>query len=310
MSESQTTHDKLFKTTLQDIKSAREFLENFLPPEILSVIDLKKLRLDTTNYFTPDMREKYADVVLNTLFYRSKDTFILLLDHKTRIDRELIVQMLYYVLGILSHNISNKKPYSFVLPIVVYHGDRKSKPKPLYSHFKNLPPFLQKFVPALELIFINLGAIPNDKLLDLSDDTILKSTFLLLKNAEDANFIRKNFSEIVNFKENNPNYSDFVIKIALYLYYNSALESEEIDELFLEHDNKNIVMKAGVGVAAKQLIEKGITQGITQGEMKKTIAVVHKCWLRGYSIDKIADIAEISAEEVKKLIAQFQTEQS
>lgn len=65
-------------------------------------------------------------------------------------------------------------------------------------------------------------------------------------------------------------------------------------------------MKLGVGIAGKQLRE----QGISQGEMKKTIAAVRKCWLGDYSIVKIADIAEISIEEVKKLITQFEMEKN
>ncbi len=147
-----------------------------------------------------------------------------------------------------------------------------------------------------------------------TDDTILKSAFLLPKNAEDADFLRKNFSEIVNFKEKNPNYSSFVTKITLYLYENSTLETDEVDELFIEHDNRNIVMKAGVGIAAKQLREEGITQGITQGisqgEYLKTLAIVRKWWLRGESIDRIADIADVSLEEVKKMIIQFDSEKN
>lgn len=69
-------------------------------------------------------------------------------------------------------------------------------------------------------------------------------------------------------------------------------------------------MKLGVGIAGKQLREQGISQGISQGEMKKTIAAVRKCWLGDYSIVKIADIAEISIEEVKKLITQFEMEKN
>ena len=94
------------------------------------------------------------------------------------------------------------------------------------------------------------------------------------------------------------------------MYQHSTLEKDEIDELFLEHDNKNIVMKAGVGIAAKQLREEGISQGISQGEYRKTVAVVRKCWLRGDSIDKIADTTDISIEEVKKIIAQFESEKN
>jgi len=45
------------------------------------------------------------------------------------------------------------------------------------------------------------------------------------------------------------------------LYNHSTLGKKEINELFESHDNKNLFMKAGVGIAAKELIEEGITQG-------------------------------------------------
>ncbi len=310
MSKPHTDHDKLFKFAFQDIESAREFFENFLSPEILGIIDLKKLRLDPTNYISATFQEDFADIVLGTLFFKSKNTLILLIDHKTRIDRTLVVQMLSYVLSILSLNIKNKKPYSFVLPIVVYHGDRKSDPKPLHTFFKKLPPFLQKFIPSLNFIFVNLGTIPNAKLLKLSNETILKSTFLMLKNAEDGDFLRKNFSEILDFKEKNENYLDFVKTIALYLYDHSTLERTEVDELFLEHDKKNRIMKAGVGVAGKELRAEGFIQGNKQGRNEKTIAVVRRGWLKGYSIDIISDLADVSLDEVKNLIAQFEKEKN
>ncbi len=81
-----------------------------------------------------------------------------------------------------------------------------------------------------------------------------------------------------------------------------------VDELFLEHDNKNLVMKAGVGVAAKELRAESFTQGISQGISQNTISVVRRGWLKGHSIDIIADLVGLTIDEVKKLIAQFEKE--
>ena len=63
-----------------------------------------------------------------------------------------------------------------------------------------------------------------------------------------------------------------------------------------------------MGVAGRELRAEGFSLGISQGRNKKTIAVVRRCWLRGDSIERIADTAEISVEEVKNLIAQFEKE--
>jgi len=42
--------------------------------------------------------------------------------------------------------------------------------------------------------------------------------------------------------------------------------------------------------------------------LKKTIEVVRKGLLKGHSIEVIADLADISIEEVKKYISQFEKE--
>ena len=314
MTNSHTDHDKLFKSAFQDIKTLKEFLENFVPPEILKAINLKKLKLDTTNYITDKMKELFTDVVFRTVFLKNKNTLILLLEHKSEIDRALIIQILKYILEILSLDIQENRPYSFVLPIIIYHGDKKSKPKPLYSYFDGLPHYLQKFIPSIDFIFINLGTIPNELLLELSDNTLLKSTFLSLKNIADTEFIKAHFDDFVKFLEKNPNYEGFLKKIFVYLYTRSSIKKEEIESLIVSQTNKILKMKMATEVkgiwaqAVEEGLTQGITQGITQGELKKTISVVRKGWLKGRSIEDIADLADISVEEVKKYISQFEKE--
>ena len=310
MAKQHTDHDKLFKSAFQDIKTVREFLENFLPTEILKEINLKKLKLDTTNYITDKMKELFSDVVFRTVFLKNKNTLILLLEHKSEIDRALIVQILKYILEILSLDIQENRPYSFVLPIIIYHGDRKSKPNPLHSYFDDLPSFLQKFIPFIDFLFVNLGTTPNELLLNLSDNTLLKSTFLALKNVADTEFIKAHFDDFVKFLEKKPNYEGFLKKIFVYLSTRSTIKKEEIELLIVSQTNKTLKMKMATAVKGiwAEAVEEGITQGITQGELKKTIEVVRKGWLKGHSIEVIADLADISIEEVKKYIYQFEKE--
>ncbi len=314
MAEQHTDHDKLFKSALQDIESAREFLRHFLPSYILNDIDLKKLKLDSTNYIRENLEEQNSDLVFETVFLRHKNILFLLLEHKSYIDRELIIQIINYIFGIFNRDITENRAFSFVLPIVVYHGNRKSKPKPLYSYFKNLPPYLHKFVPSVEFIFVNLGTTSNAELLKLSDKTLLKSAFLALKNIGDADFIKIHFNEFVKFLDKKPHYYSFMRQIMLYLYRHSPIKQDEFNSFITSQTNKTLKMELSTAVkgawaeAVEEGITQGITQGISQGELKKTIAVVRKGWLKGHSIKVIADLADISIEEVKRYISEFENE--
>ncbi len=43
-------HDKFFKETLSDIDAAKDFLANYLPPEILRITDLDTLKSEKDSY--------------------------------------------------------------------------------------------------------------------------------------------------------------------------------------------------------------------------------------------------------------------
>ncbi len=302
MAKPHSDHDKLFKSAFQDINSVREFLENFLEPEILKDVNLKKLKLDNTNYITDKNKELFSDVVFRTTFLKNKNTFILLLEHKSEIDRALNVQILRYSLEILALDLQANRPYSFVLPIIIYHGKRKNKPEPLHTYFKDLPQYLHQFVPSINFIFVNLGTTPNERLLDLSDNTLLKSAFLALKNIENADFIKSNFDDFISFAEKNSKYTGFLKKILLYLYEHSNLGVPDINSLVSSQKNKKLGMK--VGYAQKS----AYAEILEEGKSKNAVEVVRECWKEGLSIEMTSRISKISIEQVKIYFLKFEKE--
>gem|GEM_PF-2487918 len=80
------------------------------------------------------------------------------------------------------------------------------------------------------------------------------------------------------------------------------LEETQLDDIIESQKNKN--MSSKVGIAYKQFEKRVKTEGATE----KTILVVRKGWQKNYPISEIADLAEISVQEVQKLIAQFEKE--
>ena len=59
-------HDKIFKRTFGEIEVAREFLKNYLPNEILNIIDLKNITHEKETHVREDLQEFYSDMLFRT----------------------------------------------------------------------------------------------------------------------------------------------------------------------------------------------------------------------------------------------------
>src|SRR5665811_630107 len=61
----QNPHDKLFKALMADMPSAVNFLAEFLPQEIVELIDLTKLQRMESSFVSGDLAEIFADAVFS-----------------------------------------------------------------------------------------------------------------------------------------------------------------------------------------------------------------------------------------------------
>jgi predicted transposase/invertase (TIGR01784 family) len=52
----------------------------------------------------------------------------------------------------------------------------------------------------------------------------------------------------------------------------------------------------------KAIIEKGFEKGIEKGEKEKSIKIAQKLLEQGMDIDRIAEITELTKEEIRKLM--------
>jgi predicted transposase/invertase (TIGR01784 family) len=148
------SHDKLFKAAFQLKQTVAAFLLNFFPKDLVKLINFDELVLDTTDYVSPYMKEHLSDVVYRTKLADSEAALVLLFEHKTSIDRSLFLQLLEYMLAIWRIDFAEKKPFTIIIPIVIYQGKKGYRKKPMYHYFPNLPEQLRPFIPQFEFIFM------------------------------------------------------------------------------------------------------------------------------------------------------------
>ena len=106
-------HDKIFRTVLDKKTDVSKFLNKFLGLNIKT----EELEKYNSSYIDPKFKNKEADIV-----YRIKDKNIfLLIEHQTKIDKDIPYRLLDYSNGIMRSASEDKKRPS-VIPIVWYPG--------------------------------------------------------------------------------------------------------------------------------------------------------------------------------------------
>ena len=151
--EFKNEHDTLFKSFFGVKQTMLDYLNYFLPPELLERINLEDLSLDETSYRTADMKAFESDRVYRAFFKlknkKSRPLAIaFLLEHKSYPFAYIFVQLLTYMYCIWNADIENKRKLTFILPIVVYQSKKTWNYKPFTSIFKGLPLEFHNFIPS------------------------------------------------------------------------------------------------------------------------------------------------------------------
>ena len=120
-------HDSLFKRTLGDKEVAVDFLENYLPDNILNEIDLTEIKIAKDSFIDEELEESFSDILYNVSIDGKEGFIYLLFEHKSYFDKMSPVQMLGYITDIwaLYDNQTKKKKLPPIIPILIYHGEKK-----------------------------------------------------------------------------------------------------------------------------------------------------------------------------------------
>ncbi|MCP4992174.1 MAG: Rpn family recombination-promoting nuclease/putative transposase, partial [Gammaproteobacteria bacterium] len=56
-------HDKYVKSIFSDHEAARDFLQHFLPADIIPLLDLASLDIQKDSFIDPDLQEHFSDLL-------------------------------------------------------------------------------------------------------------------------------------------------------------------------------------------------------------------------------------------------------
>ena len=296
-------HDKIFRTVLDKKTDVSKFLNKFLGLNIKT----EELEKYNSSYIDPKFKNKEADIV-----YRIKDKNIfLLIEHQTKIDKDIPYRLLDYSNGIMRSASEDKKRPS-VIPIVLYTGKTKWK-------IENEAIEKQQFFKEVKLIDgeFNLIDINDFSKKELLKDDIFITKMMLVEKCKDEIEMVQALEKIENkIKEEDKSTFRRIVKEIWSLRIgtenaNKILEKIEegsgnmmaVMEMLLAENEKyiNIGRQEGMKKGRLEGRQEGRQEGRLEGGKQKIKEIVQKMLAENFTKEMIMKITGLKKEEIEEI---------
>ena len=316
-------HDHLIRELLSNPEQGAAYLASVLPPPIADAYDLSRLRRVPSDFVTSRFKERRADMLLHVPRRGepadSDDPGLylyLLFEHLSGIDQTLPLRVLEYEVaswydivksqgGDPRHRRLRLPP---ILPLVLYHGEATwTVPADMQSVFglDTLPAVvreaLEPYVVSQRYVLQDLGHTPDEEITGRRSVRIALVVMKHVRSSGDPLEALRSVVDDVGWVLNEGGTSD-LHGLEMVVYY-LMITSDRVDEQQildvmqpLGERAKEVVMTAG-----ERLIEKGRQEGRQEGERDARLKLARKMLARGLSAAEVAEIAELSQQDIEKL---------
>ena len=280
-------HDKIFRTVLDKKTDVSKFLNKFLGLNIKT----EELEKYNSSYIDPKFKNKEADIV-----YRIKDKNIfLLIEHQTKIDKDMPYRLLDYSNGIMRSASEDKKRPS-VIPIVLYTGKTKWK-------IENETIEKQHFFKEVKLIDgeFNLIDINDFNKKELLEDDIFITKMMLVEKCKDEIEMVQALKKIENkIKEEDKSTFRRIVKEIWSLRIGTENANKILEKIEEGSGNMMAVMEMLLAENEKY-INIGRQEGRLEGGKQKIKEIVQKMLAENFTKEMIMKITGLKKEDIEEI---------
>ena len=150
MDEISQAHDAFFKEMFSHLEPTRDFLANYLPPEITGLLEMDTLEICKDSFVDPALQAHYSDLLYQVKLQSTRTPMwiYVLFEHKSAPEPQVALQLLRYMVRIWEQAGKQNLPLMPIFPLVVYHGrTRWTVGQQFQALFEELPQALRSHVP-------------------------------------------------------------------------------------------------------------------------------------------------------------------
>jgi predicted transposase/invertase (TIGR01784 family) len=314
-------HDKFFKEMFSKKDVAESFLKHYLPEKLLSLVDTESLEISKNSFVDSNLKEYFSDIIYKININNNPSYIYCLFEHKSYPDKNAAFQLLKYMTKTwelhLKQNMSIQLPV--ILPLLIYHGDKRYNVDKNFSAIVNLQPNTKKYVPNFEFLIYDFS--------DLSKQHIwgniqLQITLKIMNSVFSKNHFEDKLSEILRlFKKLDESKSaleyftiglKYIFEIKDYDLdiYNLEIIKQKINKIIperndafmtiadkLREEGKFAGMKEGMKEGIKEGIKEGMLKGIEEGKRKVLVETITQLMIQKLAVDKLPDQLENKLEK-------------
>ncbi len=272
-----TPHDNLFKSSMADLRVARDFFEHHLPHAVLEAIDLNELQLKRSSYVDRALRGLASDI-LYTVKIADKPAYLYLLcEHQSSVDPMMPFRLWQYMIGIWSDHLKQAKknetvqfnkqcPLPLIIPMVFYHGQGPyAGPRHIRSLIEGPSALVEQLLGPFHLIDTH----------ELADEALREQTWagimiFVMKHIWVRDLCVLSESLVALFRQLacQPGSSEYKATLLNYLLNIGDTAEPEVFVQTIEVGLKASKGESAMSVASRLIdigVERGVQQGIEQG---------------------------------------------
>ncbi len=286
-------HDRTFTYCMTDLRAARQFFVQYLPKDILNLIDLTTLTLQKDIHVDVKLRKSVTDMVYSVRMGESLAYLYLLIDHKSEAERLMPLQIMRYALAIMHDHARQYKTEELplVYPLVFYHG--KISPYPYARKLDEL--FVKEYQVIgrqylLEPInVIDLGQIEDEDFREYTFSGLMSFVMkhrrsqdiaLRLKTMQDA------LEELLALGE-----KDLFGVLLGYIFHTAGTQQYDKILEVLQTMNDKV---GGVSMTIAQMLRK-------EGRQESKLLIAQRMLEEGIDAALVARVTGLSIEEIKNI---------
>ena len=304
-------HDKFFRATFGQLKVASDFLSNYLPSDLLNIIDMSTLETQNGTFLDEDLKEEFSDLLFKVSI-NNKDSYIyMLFEHKSYRDRMVIFQVMKYMINIWESKIQEDKEkrkeageassgeieLPLILPLVIYHDKGEWTIKKtlgeMISNYEELPEDLKKYIPNFEYLLFDLSKHDKEETELLTESMIIIKALSRARHATREEAIEILEEAITLIKESKEK-DEITYYVSACITYMLNVRDDITEKEMYEIAGK-ISIEGGelVMTVAEKLREEGIL-----GEKRK---LAKNLIVMGDPVAKIAMVTGLKEKEIEEI---------
>ena len=166
----QNPHDKFFKETFGKSDVAKDFLINYLPQEIFSIVDIHTLEPQKDSFINEELQESFSDILFKSNIFYEEGYIYFLFEHKSYSSKDAAFQLLKYMVRIWEAKIKKEgaSQLPIIIPILIYHGrdswNSKMRFGEMINGFEMLPDQIKKYIPDYEYLLFNISKYSDEEI--------------------------------------------------------------------------------------------------------------------------------------------------